>query len=273
MRIEEIAAYKRSQVKARRRSIPLRALEERARALPPACAFEAVLARGRGEPIRAIAEVKRASPSRGEISREADAAEVARAYARGGAAAVSVLTETRWFLGDDADLERVSAAVALPVLRKDFVVDAYQVFEARALGADAVLLIVALHPDAERLRQLLEAARSLGLSALVEVHDEREAAIALDAGARVVGINNRDLRTLEVEPDLALRLLDLLPTDVVRVAESGISTRRAVRALEAAGADAILVGEALMASPDPEAALRELLGDEPGSQRRDSTSL
>ena len=258
--LEEIVAFKRAEVARRREAIPLAEMERRARALPAPRPFEPALRRSSAEDIRAIAEVKRASPSRGPIRPEAEAAKMARAFARAGASAVSVLTETHWFLGSDADVRAVSAAVPLPVLRKDFIVDPYQVFEARVIGADAVLLLATLHESAASLRPLIEAARSVGMEPLVEVHDEAERDRALRAGARVIGVNNRYLRTLDVDPGRALALLPGLPQGVVRVAESGISSREAVQALEAAGADAILVGEFLMASADPEAALRRLLG-------------
>ncbi len=270
--LDEIIAHKRADVLARRGTVPLALLERRAGERSPARPFEAALRRRPGEGVRAIAELKRASPSRGPIRPGADAVAIARAYAAAGASAVSVLTEARWFLGSDADLQSVSGAVTLPVLRKDFVIDEYQVIEARAMGADAVLLLAALEADGAGLRRLIDTARAAGIAALVEVHDEGELSRALDAGARIVGINNRDLRTLEIDPTRALSLLPGIPAGIVRVAESGISSRAAVLEVEEAGADAILVGEALMASSDPGLALRSLLGSAADSQRRSSTS-
>ena len=257
----EIAAHKRTEMAARRRDTPISELERRAAALAPVRSLAEALRRRSEDPIRAIAELKRASPSRGPIRLDADATTIASAYARAGAAAISVLTESRWFRGSDDDLRAAKAAVSLPILRKDFVVDSFQVVEARAIGADAILLLVSLHPTASTLRPLLATARSVGIEALVEAHNERELEVALEAGATIVGVNNRNLETFEVDRDLALRLVGTIPRGVVRVAESGISTREAVIALETAGADAILVGEALMSSADPGSALRRLLGD------------
>ncbi|MBI1849788.1 MAG: indole-3-glycerol phosphate synthase TrpC [Planctomycetes bacterium] len=270
--LDEIAAYKRKEVAARKRDTPVSELERRIAALAPARSLADALRRREADSIRAIAEVKRASPSRGPIRLDANAAATASAYARSGAAAISVLTESRWFRGSDDDVRAAKAAVSLPILRKDFVVDAFQVVEARAIGADAVLLLVSLHPTAAALRMLLTTARSVGIEALVEAHDERELDVAREAGATLIGINNRNLATFAVDRDLALRLIGTLPRSVVRVAESGISTREAVVALEAAGADAILVGEALMSSADPGRALRRLLGDPGADQARSNTA-
>jgi indole-3-glycerol phosphate synthase len=206
---------------------------------------------------RVIAEIKRRSPSRGEIRADFDAAACARAYAGAGAAALSVLTDERYFGGSLAVLAQVREAVSLPLLRKDFIVDAYQVDEARVHGADAVLLIAAaLDPGA--LRGLAAHAEAIGLDALVEVHDERELEAALAAGADLIGINNRDLRTFEVDLGVTERLAGKLPEGCVVVSESGIFTARDWERLEAAGAHAFLVGEALMRESDVGAALRRL---------------
>jgi indole-3-glycerol phosphate synthase len=205
-----------------------------------------------------IAEVKRSSPSAGRIA-EADAGVRARTYEGAGAAAVSVLTEHQHFDGALADLRAVHLAVGIPVLRKDFLVHPAQVIESRVEGADAVLLIAGALTEPE-LKAMLAAAEDLGLGALVETHAEEDLDRALSAGADVVGVNARDLETLEVDPDRALRLLARVPQDRVAVLESGISSRRHVeRALEA-GARAVLIGEALMRADDPGAALRELRG-------------
>jgi indole-3-glycerol phosphate synthase len=206
-----------------------------------------------------ISELKRASPSRGPIQPDADAAEVVSAYERAGASACSILTEPEYFGGSLADLEAARAATRLPLLRKDFIVDRYQLLEARAAGADAALLIVAAMGVPE-LRHLIEEADRIGLDALVEVHDEREVGAALEAGARIVGINNRNLKTLDVDIETAHRLRRGLPAEVVAVAESGITTRHDVERLEEAGVDAILVGETLMRAGDPAATVAELLG-------------
>lgn len=224
--------------------------------LPPTRGFAAALRAA--TPPAVIAEVKRASPSAGPIA-EVDPASQARAYEGAGAAAISVLTEPRHFGGSLADLRAVHHAVSVPVLRKDFLVHPDQAIEARASGADAVLLIAAALSDAE-LGAMLAAAGDLGLDALVEVHSEEELARALEAGAEVVGVNARDLETLEVDPERALTLLAKVPADRIAVAESGIATRAQVEAALAAGARAVLVGEALMRAPDPAAALRELRG-------------
>jgi indole-3-glycerol phosphate synthase len=208
--------------------------------------------------MRIIAEVKRASPSAGRIA-EAHAGERAAAYERGGAAALSVLTEAKHFGGSLQDLVVARGATELPILRKDFIVDVSQIVEARSAGADAVLLIAAaLHPG--ELRDLSVAAAELGLAALVETHSPQDVDRALGADARIVGVNARDLETLTVDLDRALRTMTDLPTGVIRVLESGVSGRDDVLRAADAGADAVLVGEALMRSPHPEAKLGELLG-------------
>lgn len=215
------------------------------------------LLRGR-EQVRVIAEVKRASPSRGALADIADPASLAADYAAGGAAAVSVLTEQRRFGGSLADLAAVRARVDIPVLRKDFVVDPYQVLEARAYGADLVLLIVAALSDTQ-LSELAAQAWEIGLTPLVEVHDEAEAARAVAAGATVIGVNARDLRTLEVRRDTFARVVPELPEDVVRVAESGVRGPRDVTEYVKYGADAVLVGEALVTGSHPKSAVSDLL--------------
>lgn len=222
-------------------------------------------ARGRGRSIRTslssrpgvIAEIKRASPSRGWIRRDLDAAGAAAAYAAGGACAVSVLTERRFFGGSLEDLERAAAAAGIPVLRKDFVLDEYMVAESRAHGADIVLLIVAVL--GARTEEMVRAAREFGMDALVEVHDEAEMEVAASSGAALVGINNRDLRTFTVDLGTAARLLPLAPPGAIRVVESGIRRAGDVRELAALGADAFLVGEALVEAEDPAGAVGVLL--------------
>lgn len=243
-----------------RRDLDRRPLDEsrllaRAMAVPPPRDFAGALRSGRPA---IVAEVKRASPSAGAIA-EADAGAVAAAYEAAGAAAISVLTEPRHFHGSLADLRAVRLRTRIPILRKDFLVHPAQLIEARAEGADAVLLITACLSDDE-LGALLATAGDLGLAALVESHSGEDLDRALAAGAAVVGINARDLETLEVDEERALELLGRVPGDRVAVLESGISTREQVERAGAAGAAAILVGEALMRAPDPGRKLRELAG-------------
>ena len=261
--LDQILARKRAEVEQRRAAVPDRELEARAAAAPPPRPFEAALS-ARGGPIRIIAEVKRASPSVGAIDAGLDAAAQARRYAAAGAAAISVLTDGPGFGGSLDDLRAVRAAVQVPILRKDFVLDRYQLLEARAAGADAALLIVAaLPPDA--LRRLLAGCGELGLAALVEVHDAAEAESAVRAGARLVGVNNRDLRTFAVDLATSERILPALPAAVKGVAESGVRTADDARRLRRAGAANLLVGEALVRAPDPARLLAELAGAAEGA--------
>jgi indole-3-glycerol phosphate synthase len=244
--------------------VPLAALEAACASLRPARDLASALrregaGRSRRGPVRVIAEVKQASPSRGVIRRDFAPAALAQAYAAAGAAAVSVLTDGPFFQGSLADLAAVRQAVCLPVLRKDFHVDAYQVWEARAAGADAVLLIAATLTDAA-LQALLALAQTLTLTALVEVHDRRELARAVAAGAAVIGINNRDLASFEVSLATTFDLLGDVPPEAVLVSESGIGRREDVVRLGEAGVDAVLVGEGLLREADVGAALRRLTG-------------
>jgi len=261
--LDRILERTRVDLAERRRVISETVLREQALARPKPVAFAAAL---RGERIRVIAEVKRASPSRGVFAAGADAVTVAEDYLAGGAAALSVLTDGPFFHGSLEDLERVAMRAhagqpPVPVLRKDFIVDPYQVLEARAAGADALLLIVAAL-DRMQLTELLAATWELGMEALVEVHDEAELETALATGARVVGINNRDLRTFTVDLSVSERLAPRVPGDRIVVAESGIHRTSDVERLAAAGVDAILVGEALMTAPNRQAAVAELAGVE-----------
>ena len=254
--LQEIVAHKRGELAARRARVPLDEVRGRASDAPPARAF---LTAVRRPPIRLIAEVKGASPSAGTIRSGFDPAAVARLYADGGASAVSVLTDARFFRGDDAHLVAVRRAVPVPVLRKDFVLDAYQVHEARALGADAVLLIVAILEDGA-LRDLARLAEDLGMAALVEVHTEAELARALAARPALVGINNRNLDTLETSLAVTRRLRPQVPPGTAVVGESGVEERAQVEEMVRLGVDAVLVGTALMRAADPAAGVRELLG-------------
>ena len=209
--------------------------------------------------VSIIAEVKKASPSKGLLQREFHPALQAHAYESGGAACLSVLTDSEYFQGSLRDLEAARAAVNIPVLRKDFVIDRVQVFEAAAHGADAILLIAAIL-DSDEMRNLRELAGSLGMAALVEVHDSDELTKAVDSGAEIIGVNNRNLETFEVSLDTSLRLSFLIPSNAIRVSESGIQTRADIDLLQGAGFDAFLIGESLMRSGDAEASLRELTG-------------
>ncbi len=204
-----------------------------------------------------IAEIKKASPSRGLLQPDFHPAFIAHTYEEGGAACLSVLTDKQFFQGSLHDLEAARAATSLPVLRKDFTIDRVQVWEAAAHGADAILLIAAIL-DAEEMRSLRELASSLGLAALVEVHNADELAKAVDAGAEIIGVNNRDLETFEVSLDTSLRLSYLMPSEAIRVSESGIGTAEDIATLAGAGFNAFLVGESLMRSPHPAAALKAL---------------
>jgi indole-3-glycerol phosphate synthase len=256
--LDEILEHKRSELEVARRRVAPAAMERAAReAEEPLRGFRARLAGGEG--LRVVAELKRRSPSRGEIRPDLDPPACARELAEAGAACLSVLTDARFFGGDLELLGAVRRAVPLPLLRKDFVLDAYQVDETRAAGADAVLLIAAALAPRE-LARLRERAASLGLDALVEVHDEAELAAALDAGADLVGINNRDLRSFEVDLGVTERLAPRVPPGVVVVAESGIFTHDQAQRLRAAGAHAFLVGESLMREADVGGALRKLRG-------------
>lgn len=239
-----------------RQRVPEADLEARAGGRPEARGLRRALA---GPGLHVIAECKRRSPSRGMLRADYDPAAIAAGYARAGAAAVSVLTEPSFFDGDLGHLELVRDAVPLPILRKDFVVDEYQLLESRASGADAALLIVAALEQAALVR-LLARARALGLDALVEVHADRELDRALEAGADLVGVNHRDLRTLDVDLELSARLAPRIPPHVVAVAESGLRRRADLERLGRAGFRGFLIGEHLMSTADPGAALSALVG-------------
>lgn len=255
--LDEIVARKRREVAVVREVVPLAVLEAELSAAPPVRDFFAAVSSG--PPIRLIAEFKRRSPSAGEIRPGATVAEVVTAYAAAGAAALSVLTDHAGFGGSLADLEGARAAVTLPVLRKEFVIDPYQVVEARAHGADAVLLIAECLDDCH-LRSLYRLILDLGMTPLVELHDEANLERVLDLGATLVGINNRNLATMTTDIGHVLRLREQVPPEVVLVAESGIKSRAEVVRLEAAGIGGMLVGESLLVQPDPGAAAAALLG-------------
>ncbi len=263
--LDEIIAHKRRELVRRKRILPQAALNARARRGSAPLDFAGALRPigGRDGRMRLIAEIKRASPSRGALRPDLDPGTLAADYAANGAAAVSVLTDEKFFRGSLEDLGEVRLAMArraapIPVLRKDFVVDPYQVYESHAYGADAILLIVAALPG-DLLETLLAMARGLGMDALVEVHDEGELARAVRVGARLIGINSRDLRDLSVDPAAFERLRPGVPPDVVVVAESGVQTVSDVQRLARLGADAVLVGEALVTAPDVAARVREFV--------------
>lgn len=254
--LDRIVAYKPAEVAAARAIVGEAELERRIAAMPPPRDFAAALRR---PGVQVIAEVKRASPSAGAIRAGADPAAVARTYAAAGAACISVLTDGPSFGGSLDDLVAVRAAVEVPLLRKDFLIDRYQLLEARAAGADAVLLIAEVLPGG-RLGEMLRQAEALGLQALVELYDEDNLPRVLEAGAKLVGINNRDLRSFEVRLERTEQLAPRVPAGVVLVSESGLHGRDDVARVARAGAKAVLVGEALMRAADAGAKLRELLG-------------
>lgn len=253
--LDSIVAGVREDLAVRVDRVSLSELARRVDAAPAPIDAEQRL---RADGLSLIAEVKRASPSKGALADIADPAALARTYAGAGATAISVLTEQRRFHGSLDDLDAVRAAVRVPVLRKDFMVTDYQLWEARAHGADIILLIVASLDDAE-LARLHGLARELGMTALVEVHDEGETQRAVDAGATVIGVNARNLKTLEVHPDTFSRLVPLIPSGVVTVAESGVAGAQDAAAYAAQGADAVLVGEALVRGSDPAAVVRDIV--------------
>ena len=253
--LDELAMHAKMRVVEARNREPLSVVRERAEARPfPDFAFEKALS---GPDLAFICEVKKASPSKGLIAPEFPYVQIAKDYEAADADAISVLTEPKWFLGSKEYLNEIADAVSVPCLRKDFTVDEYMIWSARARGASAVLLICAILDDA-RLRAFRELADELGLSALVEAHEEREVERALNAGARVVGVNNRDLRDFTVDTGNSTRLRSLIPDDVLYVSESGVKTAEDVAQLRAMGADAVLIGETLMRAADKTAKLAEL---------------
>lgn len=253
--LDDILAGVREDLALREQQVPLHRLKERVQHIDPALDPMPVL---HGPGVAVIAEVKRSSPSKGPLAEIGDPAWLAGEYAAGGAAAISVLTESRRFSGTLDDLVRVRLAVDVPVLRKDFIVTAYQLFEARAAGADLVLLIVSALTDAE-LVCLVERAESIGLTPLVEVHGPEEVPRAVDAGARIIGVNARNLQTLEVDPTTFARTAPAIPSGIVRIAESGVRGPHDVIEYARAGADVVLVGEALVTGRDPRSGVADLV--------------
>ncbi len=255
MILDEILAHKAAEVAASKEREPTTSVARRAAAAPQPLDFRAALD---GPDIAVIAEIKRYSPARGALRLDLDAGAMAARYTDAGAAAISVLTDQQYFRGADADLIAVRDRVRLPLLRKDFVLDPYQVYEARALGADAVLLIVRAL-DTARLQVLAALAAELGMAALVEVHTAAELGVALEIGATLVGINNRDLSRMTIDLDTTARLRPRLPPVVTVVSESGISSPDDVRRLRSIGVDAVLIGSALVSAADPARLLHDLV--------------
>ena len=253
--LDDVVASTRRRVEEAKQKITGESLEQRIASRTPARDFAAAL---QADDVTAIAEIKRATPAKGALDLDLDAGRTAAAYAEGGAAAISVLTEPEFFHGSLEDLEHATR-VGLPILRKDFVVDPFQLLEARAAGADSVLLIVRIL-DEPTLASLAKLSRSLGMEPLVEVHSADELDIALETGAYVIGVNHRDLETFDVDPDRTAKLAPRIPHEAVLVSLSGVSTRAEVEELGSAGARSVLVGEALVTAADPVVKLRELLG-------------
>ncbi len=260
MILDDICEHKRGEVDAAKAAMPLSDIEDRIERAEPARDFRGAFQRNR---ISLIAEVKRASPSRGVLIEDMDPATLGSIYERSGASAISVLTDDKYFQGSLADLVSVRRAVDVPCLRKEFIIDPYQIYESRAASADAILLIVRILSD-EELRDFQALAHELGMACLVETHDAAEIERALRADAAIIGINNRDLATFDVDLTRTLEMKKMVPGGKVLVSESGIHTRDDVRRLENGGIDAILVGEALVTSDDISGKISELLGRDEG---------
>ena len=255
--LDELAAFAKMRVEESKKKEPLSAVRQRAEEMPdPAFRFEEAL---RGSELAFICECKKASPSKGLIAPDFPYLEIARDYERAGAECISVLTEPKWFLGDDNYLRQIAETVAVPCIRKDFTVDEYMIYQAHTIGASAVLLIGSLL-DTATIKSYIRVCDSLGLSALVEAHDETEIRSALDAGARLIGVNNRNLKDFTVDIHNCIRLRKLVPSEVTFVAESGIKTAEDIDVLRQANVNAVLIGETLMRSPNKKAMLAQLKG-------------
>lgn len=257
MILDDIAGKRKEQLRRDMDAVSLETVKRAAEHSPPPLDFKKALQKDR---LSVIAEVKKASPSKGLICRDFQPAQIARNYEAAGADAVSVLTEESYFQGSSEVLREVRAEVEIPILRKDFILSPYQIYEARAIGADAILLIAALL-SSEKLREFKKIADSLGLACLMEAHNEEELEKVLGAGAEIVGINNRDLKTFRVDLGATARLARLVPQECVLVSESGVKKRSDFLAAEKSGAKAVLIGETLMRSKNPAATLRELRGE------------
>lgn len=255
--LDRLAAHAKERVESAKQRVSLDEIKQRAAALPiGSFAFEKALKK---DDIAFICECKKASPSKGVIAEDFPYLQIAREYASAGADGISVLTEPKWFLGSDRYLQEIAAAVTVPCLRKDFTVDEYMIYEAKCLGASAVLLICSIL-RAEQIKAYIKICDTLGLSALVEAHDEAEVGTALDCGARIIGVNNRNLKDFSVDTENSKRLRRLIPKDVIFVSESGVKTPEDVQILREIGADAALIGEALMRAADKKKKLSELRG-------------
>jgi indole-3-glycerol phosphate synthase len=262
--LDTIVQDKKKELAEAKQKTPFETLKFRVKNLPPVRDFTSALTAAHQSSVRIIAEVKKASPSKGILCKQFDPVAIARAYGDGGAAAVSVLTEKNYFQGSLAYLRAIKEAIPLPVLRKDFIFDPYQIYESRATGADAVLFIAVLLPE-ELLAELLQLSRTLSLCHLVEVHDRTDLQKALAAGAEVIGINNRDLKTFVTDIRTTIDLMPAIPEDKIVVSESGISSRQDLKQLADAGVDAFLIGETLMKENNPGIKLQELIGQETAS--------
>ena len=255
--LDQLAEYARERTEQAKLKIPLKEIKRQAFSLPQGSfAFENAL---NNTGISFICECKKASPSKGLIVPDFPYLQIAKEYEAAGADCISVLTEPKWFLGSDVYLKEIVSVVSIPCLRKDFTVDEYMIYEAKVLGASAVLLICSILSE-EQIKSYISICDELGLSALVESHDEIEVQTALDAGARIIGVNNRNLKDFSVDTDNSRRLRELIPRDVVFVSESGVSSAEDVGKLREIGADAVLIGETLMRAPDKKARLDELRG-------------
>jgi indole-3-glycerol phosphate synthase len=254
--LNKIITQKKEEVEQRKKVAPPAYLQERIARQRPVRALTPAL---KGDRIRLIAEVKQASPSRGLLSPNLNPTKLAQTYVEGGAAAISVLTEANYFMGSNEHLAAIKEVVALPLLRKDFIFDPYQVYESRAYGADALLLITAILSQGQ-LEDLVSLSRALGLSCLVEVHNEDEVERAVLSEAEIIGINNRDLNTFAVDINTTRRLRPLVPEGKIVVSESGIRSRKDMEKLRKSGVDAVLIGEALVTAGDVQAKMKELLG-------------
>lgn len=258
MILDEIIAYKKTELEARKAELPLKILTTAIWSLPLPLSFKDALLPVQDGRVRVIAEVKKASPSKGIIREDFDYLEIARIYEQNGASALSILTDRNFFQGSIDYLSEIRHHVSIPLLRKDFVFDEYQIFEARGYGADAVLLIAAVLDDKE-LTDFVELSLNLGMTPLLEVHDEAELERGLKTNAELIGINNRDLQTFKTDLNTTVRLINNIPDDKIVVSESGINTKEDIKLLKDAGVDAFLIGEALMREADIGAKLRELV--------------
>ena len=255
--LDEIAAYTKQRVTAAKQSISIEEIRQRAYNMPKGeFAFEKAL---RKPDIAFICECKKASPSKGLIEPDFRYLDIAKSYEAAGADCISVLTEPKWFLGDDRYLQEIASAVNIPCLRKDFTVDEYMIYQAKLLGASAVLLICSILSEND-IRRYIGICDELGLSALVEAHDEDEVKLALNVGARIIGVNNRNLKNFSVDTNNSLRLRSLVPDDIIFVSESGVKTAEDIRILRDNGVNAVLIGETLMRAADKKEKLRELKG-------------